>query len=321
MLLVSVISLEEDNWDDLIELIRAKSCTPFIGAGACYPLLEAAADIANRWAQKYDFPFKDSTDLAKVAQYISTVRYLSKPKNLIAQMFRNKMPDFKQYDEPHALLADLELPLYITTNYDNFMFEALRDRKKDPAREVCPWYINKINQNPKKNPALRISPDDVISDSSSEPENNRSPEKPLVYHLHGHLGILESMVLTENDYLDFLIRLTDKNLRLVSPEIEEALSSTALLFLGYSFSDVNFRVLFRSLTKRFAGIGYLTIAVQLPPSTVNKGKKKQALEYIEKYLRAIKNMPDVFVYWGDIRLFTRELRDRMKRQVTPTLIS
>ena len=36
-----------------------------------------------------------------------------------------KSPDFRAPSEPHAVLADLPLPIYMTTNYDDFMVKAL----------------------------------------------------------------------------------------------------------------------------------------------------------------------------------------------------
>ena len=48
-------------------------------------------------------------------------------------------PDFSAPDEPHGALADLGLPVYITTNYDGLMTGALKDREKDPQRELCAW--------------------------------------------------------------------------------------------------------------------------------------------------------------------------------------
>lgn len=40
---------------------------------------------------------------------------------------------------PPAVLADLNLPIYITTNYDHFMEEALKSRGKQPISDFCGW--------------------------------------------------------------------------------------------------------------------------------------------------------------------------------------
>jgi hypothetical protein len=60
---------------------------------------------------------------------------------------------------------------------------------------------------PNLNYSLEVpSPDDFsFSKSRFNPEQFFRPtdDSPVVYHLHGHYSLLESMVLTENDYLDF----------------------------------------------------------------------------------------------------------------------
>jgi SIR2-like domain len=40
---------------------------------------------------------------------------------------------------PPAGLADLNLPIYITTNYDYFIEEALKAKGKQPISDFCRW--------------------------------------------------------------------------------------------------------------------------------------------------------------------------------------
>ena len=61
-------------------------------------------------------------------------------------------------------------------------------------------------------------------DGSFRPE----PMKPVVFHLHGWLGIPESLVLTEDDYLDFLVAVSRDERSLLSHEVH--LASTSSLF-------------------------------------------------------------------------------------------
>ena len=49
------------------------------------------------------------------------------PKLLLADLLQGRSgPDGSDPCEVHRVLAELPLPLYITANYDDFMFEALR---------------------------------------------------------------------------------------------------------------------------------------------------------------------------------------------------
>jgi len=291
-------TLEEKDWQNLLRSIKKGRCTPFIGAGACFGSLPLGRDIARDWAKKYGYPLADSEDLARVAQFMAIDQYAMFPKECIRDDFQNiKPPDFSQSDEPHGLLADLNLPIYITTNYDNFMVNALRNRKKAPEREFCRW--NRLDE------VLDIK--SVLDSSSSY---KPTPDTPLVYHLHGHIEIPQSIVLTESDYLDFLIRLQHHDDDpLLPPEIISALTANPLLFLGYSLSDWNFRVLFRGLLSSLSNLGYFTVAVQLPPDDLTGEELKRALNYLDQYYANIQHIK-VRVYWGNAQQFAKELRER-----------
>jgi hypothetical protein len=291
--------IETRDLEDLGWFIKKGKCTPFIGAGACYPYLPLGAEIAFKWASTYGYPLKDSNDLPKVAQFMAIDHFDMFPKHIIAEEFQNKdPPDFFKEDEPHGVLADLGLPIYITTNYDNFMFNALKSRKKSPERELCRWSSSLDKM-------LTIRQIKQVLGSSYKP----SVDQPLVYHLHGHLEIPESIVLTEGDYLDFMVRLHELDNPILPPEIVIALTTNALLFVGYSLADWNFRVLFRSLFSSLSSMTNLIIAVQLRPKDVKS--EKDAVRYLGKYFGTILGTSSnlkVRVYWGEATEFAKELR-------------
>ncbi len=128
-------TLEERDWDLLLRRIWDRKCTPFLGAGACYGTLPLGADIARAWAQKHGYPLQDSGDLARVAQFLAVKYDVMYPKEEILKEFFAgvKPPTFTDPDEPHGVLADLPLPVYMTTNYDDFMTGALESRFKDSS--------------------------------------------------------------------------------------------------------------------------------------------------------------------------------------------
>ncbi len=130
-----VSKLEENDWINILKLIKKGKCTPFIGAGACAGILPMGRDIANKWAKEYNYPLKDSDDLPRVAQFIAIEQYDMLPKEEIIDQFQDvPPPDFSQSDEPHSVLASLPLSMYITTNYDNFMIQALEKYNKEPEQ-------------------------------------------------------------------------------------------------------------------------------------------------------------------------------------------
>jgi len=298
-MLVDKGSIEQKDWEDLLMLIRMQKCTPFIGAGACYPHLPMGSELAHDWSNRYNYPLiKDSNDLAKVSQFMAIDRFPMFPKHILSQDFKTKSsPDFSRKDEPHGILADLNLPIYITTNYDNFMIKALKTRHKDPKRELCRW-SNEVDQ------ILKLKLISSILKQGYTP----SAEVPLVYHLHGLLEIPESIVMTENDYLDFMIRLHEKDSPILPPEITIALATNALLFVGYSLADWDFRVLFRSIFNTISSMTNLIIAVQLRPRDVTS--EDDAIRYLSKYFGSVLGKDiRVRVFWGEASEFAKELRD------------
>lgn len=293
--------LSADDWKLLAGRIKAGKCTPFIGAGACCPTLPTASTIAKDWADREGFPFDDCTDLAKVAQFLSVKYDPMKPKDMFIEQFgHTKPPNFDDPDdpyEPHRVLADLPLPVYITTNYDNFLFEALtraqyNGQKRKPRREFCKWnQISRVIPHPRK----RL------------PRIDGDVENPLIFHLHGYMERPASMVLTEDDYLDFLIKI-GKDSSLLPSRIEEAFTTTSLLFVGYSLSDWNFRVLFRNVVSYLdISTRHVHISVQLSPlkgsSSATDAQKQSAEDYLDRYFRKL----DIRVYWGSARNFVQEL--------------
>ena len=56
----------------------------------------------------------------------------------------------------------------------------------------------------------------------------------------------ESLVLTEDNYFDYLIGVT-RHADIIPPAVLRAWNDNALMFLGFQIEDWNFRVLFRSI--------------------------------------------------------------------------
>jgi hypothetical protein len=278
--------VRDQDWDLLLLRIKRGKCTPFLGAGACAGTLPLGGDVAAGWASRYGYPLEDRHDLPRVAQFIGiTQEDAMFPKDLLREEFDGLgPPDFARHGEPHGVLAQLPLPIYMTTNYDDFMTQALAARAKEPAREICRW---------NRSPALRTEPSAL---GNGLVPNARTP---VVFHLHGHFGVPESIVLTEDDYLDFLVAIS-QDANLLPHEIQKALAGSTLLFVGYRLADWSFRVVHRGLV--MAGedaLRRLSITVQLPPAETEQA-------YLDKYFQAM----SVRVFWGTAEEFMAELRGR-----------
>lgn len=289
-------NLEDRDWDLLMRRIRAGKCTPFLGAGADYGVLPLGSEIAQDWAKKFGYPLGDVENLARVATYLAVKHDAMYPKEMLLEnWFRNpKLPDYNKLDEPHATLASLPLPMYMTTNYDPFMTKALIAAGKRPHRELCKW-----------NKFIKESPSIFDKNPSFEP----SPEEPVVFHLHGHDEFAESLVLTEDDYLDFLVSISRDD-ELLPHQVRRCLAGTSLLFVGYSLADWSFRVLFRGLVASVEqSLRRISVTVQLPPASVKDVPGSRESE-IQSYLSEYFGQIEIRVYWGTAQEFMTELRTR-----------
>lgn len=286
-------ALDDRDWNLLLRRIKDGKCTPFLGAGACFGVLPLANDIALRWAEQYHYPLEDRGDLARVAQYLAVQYDAMFPKEEMLKGFEGvRPPDFSGRDEPHGVLADLPLPVYITTNYDEFMMQALASRHRDPKRELCRW-----------NELVKDYPSAFDPPTSYDP----TPANPVVYHLHGHNEVPESMVLTDDDYLDFMVSISRRE-SLLPHQIQRALTGSSLLFIGYNLSDWTFRVLHRGLVSATEmSLRRISITVQLPPPPDDSPDTAQS---IQRYLDQYFGKTDMKVAWCTAREFCAELRQR-----------
>jgi hypothetical protein len=124
----------------------------------------------------------------------------------------------------HAL-AGMRFPLVITTNYDQLFENALAAHNKKPHVSV-------------------YSPDRFTMTRDYSP----SAEQPFLFKIHGDIDVPESLVVTDEDYIQFVMRMTDREPFNPVPEtITYYLKRWPTLFVGYSLMDYNLRLLFKSL--------------------------------------------------------------------------
>jgi hypothetical protein len=311
-----------EKWPALMKTITRQQVTPILGPGLFEPIFGTWREIAQRWAETYRYPMAshERESLPQVAQYLAINQYhgfpleefedylkleiqdehrddlsdeLLKSSTSLHQLIQALGEKWRERDpsEPSQVLAQLPLPIYITTNVHNLLCSALEEAGKDPQILLCPW--NEY-----------VEQSETIFDK--EPDYYPSPEKPLVYHLFGHLDEPDSVVLTEDDYFDFLIGVTG-NKDLIPPVVRRALSDSALLFLGYHMDEWNFRVLFRSLLSKQGGgrrDRYAHIAAQIEPSEGRILSPERARRYLETYFS---KGADISIFWGSAQDFLKEL--------------
>jgi len=312
---------EFEKWNSLAGFIQDKTCTPIVGLGMTETLLGSRSEIAIRWAEKNGFPLavQDRDVLPRVAQYVITrqspaylqVALREAMKDEITRRYPSQLPDelrhakswttsqltqvysqiAKQYwsanpQAPYKLLAELRLPIYITSGWTDLISDALKESGAEPVVRICPW--NKWI--PKENSIF---------------EGDPTPEKPLVYHLFGHINVPNSLVMAEDRYFDYLIGVT-LNKSLIPPAVRAALSSTSLLFLGFQMDDWDFRVFFRYLMAQEGRERlkfYSHASAQIEPEEDRIVDIKRARKYLEEYFES----EQIAIYWGSADEFLKEL--------------
>jgi len=250
--------------------------------------------LADIWAEEVGYPLSGREKLARVALYnrvvknkddrAAKVNYLNWLKDLLLflaeedpsldpnlieeQKEKLEQSTFREiaeelgYPRPIAgqedtlaRLAALNLPIYITTSHFDFLERAILANGRQPCTQVCFWTSEPLTYS---NPTHRTNYDFVPT-----------PETPLVYHLFGLEHYPESLILTEDDHLDFLVRIsqdTNQAKPLLPPYLRQALTQSSLLLLGYQPRDWDFRVVFRGLINATpSSLRMFNIAIQVNP--------------------------------------------------------
>lgn len=221
---MNTVPLDEHTWSLLLSRIHSEDCIPFLGAGSslCFGDgrgLPTASELAKMVASECKYPGRDKIDLLRVSQYYAMVQ----DRYAIRQFIRKKlsMPDVKP-SLVHNLIASMPFRIVLTTNFDNLMERAFMDQGKHPrvVNYVMRGEIQEL-KNPKK-------------------------EEPLVYKLHGSLDNLDTMIVTEDDVVEFLAcaMLEDPPL----PDLIKGIfKNFSIIFIGYGLKDWNIRVMIRAL--------------------------------------------------------------------------
>lgn len=289
--------LMDRDWNLLLGRIKDGKCTPILGDGVFPETAKKYREKAKEWADESNYPIvRQEGDLIRIAQYLSVYNDPMYPKEeLIKAMAQLGTPDFSLSDEVHGVLADLPLPIYLTTNFNNYMFAALKNKSRDPKRELCRW-----------NAVVKHHESVFDTPTGFEP----TPANPIVYHLMGYDEVPESLVLTEDDHLDYLVSIS-KDDQIIPPRIQRAIASTSLMILGYAPDDWSLKILFRGLiSSRHSRMNRISVTVQLPPvSTDPSDPRQQRLQrYFDDYFGGV----GIRIYWGTTKEFITELSQRWK---------
>lgn len=322
---------EFDKWPALIGSIENGKALPILGTCMLESLIGDLRDLTRSWAEAHGFPGASiqEEELPRVAQFLSVVQadeYLRMTlfvdgmrERIAARMARllgRQAPKGRVRDDtpigelmsrcgheqrrrdvndPHRVLASLPLPIYITTNPDDLLFDALVEAGKAPQREFCRWTSRA---------------DFPVGIYQREPGFEPSAQRPLVYYLFGHLSDPDSVVLTIDDYLDHLLAVAQDQ-DLIPRLVRGALARRALLFLGFRNDDWDFRALFRFIVSQPGGEArrrFAHVAAQLEPDEGRLAAPERARQYLEQYF----GHENVTIYWGTVERFAADIAARYR---------
>jgi hypothetical protein len=265
--------------------------------------------LTTEWANWIEYPMHDKYNLARVTQYylveqkdnpqartkyiefLKTVLltiveedddYADLAERLKSQIQEQRFSEIVQQldyprfpggaEDPLRLLARLPLPIYVTTSQSDFLERALEAEGKKPRAQICFW-------------------SGVIA--SASPEHQTDPDftptitNPLVYHLYGLEDYPQTLVQSEDDYINFIMSMVEDTNTLnpiVPLNLRRALGESNLILLGYRLQDWDFRILFRFILKfrrdEFSPRG---LVIQLRQNEKKVENVQRSLEYLSHY--------------------------------------
>ena len=194
---------------EIQEASKQNRLVAFVGAGAsCDAGIPLWNDLVGRMAKVLPHEMQAQYDNLQLAQL---VRETSDEKAYYASVRKHLLQNVTCPNAIHDAILELDPNCIITTNYDTLLEEAAL-RKNQQF-----W---------------------VVSKDSDLPQNHG---ERLLVKMHGDLDN-ENIVLTENDYYDY-----SRNFPLIRSFVVSQFVSKVVVFIGFSFSDINLRYILREV--------------------------------------------------------------------------
>lgn len=228
----------EDVLGLIADAVGQQRCILFLGAGVHAPPPDESrfvypseqrppigATLSRKLAADCNlsgrFPNEDPSNLQRVALFYE----IGRSRRQLADAVTDAVQIGKRPSPMLHALAQLGFPLVITTNYDQLFEGALMGVGKQPRMSIY-------------TPNLEATADyrDPRADS------------PIVFKIHGDIQRPETIVITDEDYITFVLRMSNKEQYDPVPlGLKYYLTSWTTLFVGYSLLDYNLRLLFKTL--------------------------------------------------------------------------
>ncbi len=262
-------------------------CLPFLGAGASVdpnkPDIPTAARLSELLARKCDLRWHEYIPLSTIAFYFEFYFARDDLNKFLAKQIGN--PDIEPSASVEKLVEVIRVVeehqgplLVVTTNYDQH-FEKTYQKATGRPPEVI---VYKGGHNPNDRMAKLHANADEWWDVG---------DRSALYKMHGCISDPsgQNLVVTEEDYVNFLTNALsqDEKKRVLHP-VRGKIARGTILFLGYSLSDWNFRVIFKSTAERVEARTTKSYAVQYNP------KPEEEMTDLERA-----RQDSLVEFWGD----------------------
>jgi SIR2-like protein len=287
---VTAAGLDEHYTTVLDELLKGR-VVPFLGAGVNLcgrprgidwqqgRYLPSGPELSRFLAQNFSYPPDEKPDLLRVSQYAAVNRGTGPLYEELHRIFDADYPATDVHQFFAALRGALRakhLPakptsgyelLVVTTNYDDLLERAFRAAGEpfDLVTYVAEGdYRGKFWHWPPSEEGRPIERPNEYRELSLD-------RRTVILKIHGAVNRTDpqqdSYVITEDHYIDFLARTDISNLIPVTLAAE--LKRSHFLFLGYSLSDWNLRVILQRIWGE-QKLSYKSWSIQLGPSALEK---------------------------------------------------
>jgi hypothetical protein len=277
-----------DQWKTLIHTLSQGNCILMLGPnmsleqanGKRQPLTEILAnELAEAIKPQMELREINPANLAQMAHYYSMAAGRNGLEAKVESFYEKRR---KLTSELHKHLAALPFYFTITSTPDRMYYNALKTSGKQPVTSAYNF----------RGAAPAMAPMGTV-------------ENPLVYNLYGRVEESESLVLTENELIDFLVAVVSDNPPLpknITSELQA--SNKSFLFLGFGFQNWYLRVLLHVLQgdKKQAH----SFAIEQFPQDTSKDELEQTILFYEE------SGGKIHIYETELNTFIKELKEQYK---------
>jgi hypothetical protein len=228
------------DWEDIVQAVSESRCVLFLGPGIHYPpppdsgyehpeeeppflAGRLAAILAEETGFLSEFPNESSHDLLRVAQWYELKFGRRRLIDRIHSPFATRPPSLVL-----KALAALPFTCIVTSCFDQLFEQALSAAGKEPVVRI-------------------YDPQPTMTKDIPDRPN---PERPWLYKAYGDIGVPESIVITQDDFLQHAMRMGDvEDFHPVPLKFRFTIREYPTLCLGWTFRDFHLRFFWNTIRR------------------------------------------------------------------------